>query len=477
MVSKLQSFSLAVAAVVCITLASFAAPQSAPPTENNLLKQGIQLLSEGKYDQAVAVLNRCKQLSPLDPRPYFYAGMALAQADNLSPAAVELKEAVHLAPQNPVYRIFQANIYSRLRQKTHALTALSIFNGGASLQQLSASWLNLLADVYFRLEQPDESLQVLEILQHRDAGNARTNYELARVYAYKNDLGTAVKYFEKSILESPTNPDAYFELGNTQYQRSDLPAAKRAFLQAVRQEKGNPEYLFKLGDTCLAMGQSAEALKYLKQAEPSAASYPEIYYALGRAYQRQGDRARGDSYMKKFQEISMAQSAQKAKIVAVDRLMIRGEAALDKGNKADARSLFEQATKEDPRRWDAHGYLAEMYLASGDLDRAYSHLQSMQKISPQSVVGDFLMARYWVLKQDYKQALPYALKARTTMPGNSEIRTLLAEIYNHLGENDKAELERKAASRLAADSAHAREDADQLKTPKAEYTPAQPPRR
>ncbi|TAM81599.1 MAG: tetratricopeptide repeat protein [Acidobacteria bacterium] len=470
---KLPSLWLHVVMVVCATLPCFAAPQGPPPAGSGPLQQGIQLLSEGKYEQAVSVFNHCKQDSPLDPRPYFYSGMALTQAGELSPAAMELKEAVRLQPGDPVYRIFLANIYSRLKQKTHALAALTIFGQAGSLQPLATPWLNLLADVYFRLDQPDESLQVLNILGQRDPESARTNYELGRVYAYKNELDQAVQYYRKSIQESPVNPSAYFELGKTYYQKNDLPSAKQAFLQAVQQDRGNPEFLLKLGDTCLAMHENAEATKYLKLAEPSAASYPEIYYALGRAYQRQGDRANGDAYMKKFQEISTAESARKEVIVSVDRLIIRGQDAYDAGKTEEARTLFEEAARTDPHRWEAHGYLAEMYLASGDLERAYIHLAWMQKIYPQSVVGNYLMARYWVNKKGYRQALPYALNARHTMPDNSELRTLLARIYSHLGEKDKAEQESKEANLLAPDSHRAREDADQLKTPKPEVTSPQ----
>ena len=129
----------------------------------------------------------------------------------------------------------------------------------------------------------------------------------------------------------------------------------------------------------------------------------------------------------------------------------------------------------DPHRWEAHGYLAEMYLASGDLERAYPHLVWMQKIYPQSVVGNYLMARYWVVEKDFRQALPYALNARRTMPDNSELRNLLATIYSHLGEKDKAELESKAASQLATES-RTQDDADRLKTPKTEFAPTQSPR-
>ncbi|HET7100264.1 MAG TPA: tetratricopeptide repeat protein, partial [Terriglobia bacterium] len=317
-------------ALLCLPCLA-AAPQSTAPAGNVLLKQGIQLLAEGKYDQAISTLSKCKQESPRDPRPYFYAGMAYTQAGKLPPAALELKEAVRLAPKDPVYRIFQANVYSRLRQKTPALDALSILEGSDSLKQISSPWLYMLSDVYFRLIQPDQSLQVLKVLQQRNPDDPRTNYELGKVYSYWDQFDQTIHYCRKSIQESPVNPDAYFELGKAYYQKGDLPSAKQAFLQAVRQDKDNPEFLLKLGDTCLAMRESAEAIKYLKLAEPLADSFPRIYYVLGRAYQRQGDRADGDAYMKKFQEIRAAQSASKERTISVDRLIILGQVALDAG--------------------------------------------------------------------------------------------------------------------------------------------------
>jgi hypothetical protein len=47
-------------------------------------------------------------------------------------------------------------------------------------------------------------------------------------------------------------------------------------------------------------------------------------------------------------------------------------------------------------------------------------------------------------------------------------------IYSQLGEKDKAEQESKEASTLAPDSARAREDVEQLRTPKSEFN-ASPP--
>ena len=193
--------SLCLAWVLCIggRLAGLAKPQAAQPVaDDTLLNQGLALLAQGKYDAAVATFNAYKQKSPLDPRAYFYTGMALTQAGQLPPAAAELKEAVRLAPDQLTYRIFEANVYSRLKHTTQSLQALAVFDSHDYLKQLTPVWLHLLSDVYFRLELPDKALAVLNVLKVQNPDDARTNYELGRVYAYKNELDQAIQSYKKS---------------------------------------------------------------------------------------------------------------------------------------------------------------------------------------------------------------------------------------------------------------------------------------
>jgi len=51
------------------------------------LAEGIKLLGEGRHLESVEVLNSAKQRAPQDARPYFYCGMALAQAGRMRDAA------------------------------------------------------------------------------------------------------------------------------------------------------------------------------------------------------------------------------------------------------------------------------------------------------------------------------------------------------------------------------------------------------
>src|SRR5690348_7288493 len=85
----------------------FGAGQSSTDRLEARLAEGIRLLGEGHLLESVEVLNSAKQSALQDARPYFYCGMALAQARRMRDAASELGEAVHLAPEQLDYRVFQ----------------------------------------------------------------------------------------------------------------------------------------------------------------------------------------------------------------------------------------------------------------------------------------------------------------------------------------------------------------------------------
>src|SRR5215831_2204670 len=100
------------------------AQQSAFSTQESTkdwLAEGKRHIAEGHFSEAVAAFNQFKQTAPLDPQPYFFSGIALAEAGHLSAAAAELSEAVRLDPEQPEYVVSQASVLTRLGQKNLAV--------------------------------------------------------------------------------------------------------------------------------------------------------------------------------------------------------------------------------------------------------------------------------------------------------------------------------------------------------------------
>jgi len=443
--------------LVCLFATSSAcgAGQASADLFETRLAEGIKLLGEGRVLESVKVLNSAKQSAPQDARPYFYCGVALAQAGRMRDAASEVGEAVHLAPEQLHYRVFQAHVLEQLRQAAAAQEALAAVQD-KTLEHLDLAWLRLLADVYYRLQMTDQALKILDLWAQRDPTDARIDLYRGQVYLVKSQPDMALSCFRRSLEKSSENPQAYFEIGKILYERNQLPLAKDALLSAVREDANNPEYLAKLASVYLAMGDADAAIECLKAVEAAGLSVPTAYYTLARAYRNKGDAARSAAYMENFQRATSAERDREARKLEVERPIAQAKRELDHGNPQAARILFEKALEIDPNQWEPHAYIAEMDLDAGDLAGAYPHLQRLEQIDPDSATGNFLMARYWFKKMDDDQARRYAEKVKLSRPANSEVRALLGGIYLKLGEKNKARQEYEEAVRLAPERADLR---------------------
>ncbi len=453
MVSPSLTLILCFSALVC-----FGAPQQQASEESPLAK-GVKLLSQGRFPEALGLFNQSKQTNPQDARPYFYSGLALTEAGRLSAAALELDEAVRLDPQRPEYLVFQANLFARLKQKTHAEEVLTSLQKQGAIERLEASWLWMLSDVYYRMERFPDALRMLNLLEQRNPNDPRLDLNRGQAYVFQSQFDQAQESFRKSIAKHPSNPLAHFELGKLLHLRNDLPAAKKALLEAVRLEKNNPRYLQKLGAVCLVLKELDEALLYLERAAVSDPHSSQIYYSLSQAYQRQGEREKAAGLMKQFQELKRREEG----VEEAERLLARGERLLDEGKEAEARAAFEQLIQTAPDNWTARAYLVEMFLAQGDWQKAGPHLEKMEVLEADSVVGNYLLAQHWYLRKEFERARVYAEKVKQARPAHADLRNLLGQIYLGLGQREQSLRQFEEAVRLAPGRADFRANLSQLK--------------
>ena len=452
--SRIAAFAILLAGLLGLPSAGGAAQSSTESFEARLT-EGIKLLGEGHVLESVRVFNDAKQRAAQDARPYFYCGMALAQAGRMRDAASEVGEAVHLAPEQLPYRVFQAHVLEQLKQATAAQEALAALQDKQT--HLDLAWLRLLADVYYRLQMSDQALKILDLWARRDATDARIDLYRGQIYVVKAQPDLALDCFQRSVTKSKENPQAYFELGKILYEKNQLPLAKDALLSAVRQDANNSEYLTKLASVYLAMGDADAAIKCLKNVVEAGPNVPTMDYVLARAYRSKGDAARSAAYMDSFQQATSAERDRTARKLEAEQPVAQAQRQLEQGNPQAARALFEKALQVDPNQWEPHAYLAEMDLDSAEAKGAYPHLQKLEQLDPDSATGNFLMARYWFARKDYDKARLYAEKVKLSRPGNCEVRALLGEIYAKLGEKDKARQEYEEAVRLAPDRANLRQ--------------------
>ena len=135
--------------LICLCLGPARAPAQRAEDQ---LDHGIKLLASRQFTEALAAFTQFKLASPQDPRPYFYSGIALTDVGRLSAAALELSEAVRLAPRQPEYLVFHAYVLAQLKQKTEAGQAVALVEKEGVAPPLETAWLWILSDVYYRLD-------------------------------------------------------------------------------------------------------------------------------------------------------------------------------------------------------------------------------------------------------------------------------------------------------------------------------------
>ncbi len=441
--------SLSFFALLRILLLSLSTLSGSPYLRaQDCVTEGKDHLKEGRDAEALATFDRCKQANEKDADAYFYSGIALMAGGNPVEALVELEQATDLDPEEAEYALALADALSGLGQRTAALEVLGLFDEQAKVDQLEGEQLWLLSDIYFRTEQFDQALKLLDGMEANTAEDPRVDFRRAQIHMSTSNLDEALRFFQKSAQGLPGTAPPLFGAGVVLRLQNKPEAAKEALLQALQFELTNPEYLWQLAEVCLALNEPEEAIQYLKRIENSESIFPEIYRLLGESYRRLGDPEKSREYLNKFQEVRSTLQEEQTRNQEVQSLIARGEEKLQESAVQEAQTLFEQALQKAPDNWLAHSYLAKIYLSSGFLHFSYRHLSRMVELDPESVEGNYLLASYWYRRGDFQQARRYAEKAKVRYPGSGALRNLLGNIYLELSQPDKAIQEYTAAVRL-----------------------------
>ena len=428
------------------------------------LEEGKDHLKERRLAEALATFDRCKEAHGEDADAYFYSGIALAAGGNPLEALLELDQAVELDPEEAEYALAFADTLSSVGQQTAAVEILSVFDEQAKLEQLEGEQLWLLSDVYFRTEQFDRALKLLDWKEANTAEDPRVDFLRAQIHMNTSNLQDALRFFQKAAQGLPGTAPPHFGAGVVLRLQNQPEAAKEALLQAVQLEPTNPEYLWQLAEVYLTLNEPEEALQYLKRIEDLASTLPEIYRLLGESYRRLGDPEKSREYLNKFQDMRLALQEEETRNQEALSLIGRGEEKLQENAVDEAKRLFEQALQKDPDNWLSHSYLAKIYLSSGFPQFSYRHLSRMEELDPESVEGNYLLASYWYRREDFQQARRYAEKTKARYPGSGALRNLLGNIYLELSQLDKAIQEYAAAVRLNPERSDFRSNYESLLT-------------
>ncbi len=198
--------------------------------------------------------------------------------------------------------------------------------------------------------------------------------------------------------EGSVSAPEYIAKAENHLQQGDPEAAIIELRNAVKLQPDNPEYRYRLGKVYLDIGKGADASKEFRRARELGSTRPDILQALARAWLLQGD---ADRVLAEANAAEQPTQAGKAEIQ-----VIRGDAALAKGDVVEAKAEYRKAFAYAPNDFAANLGLARAAIAERDFEAAEALIERADSAPTVDAVELLLLkGRLAIAKSDFTAAV------------------------------------------------------------------------
>lgn len=273
------------------------------------------LIQQGRNDEAVALLEKAKQMHPKLATPYYTLAKFYTQRMEPEKAMEQYRQLLVQQPQSPAAHTAMA---ASLESEGKFDEAQQHLEQAAASKQVEASLR--LANFLSRRNKADQARQVLDqCLQENsksvpallalsrlqlDTGDeAKSRATLQEVAAVDQKAAlterlrreTAAGRWDQAEIEAakfidlaPGTASGYLVAASVKLQRQDLPGAERFLRQALEVEPGSIGARLELGSLLMRMGKTEEAGRFFDEAIATSPRPAEVYAARGLAWQLAG---------------------------------------------------------------------------------------------------------------------------------------------------------------------------------------------
>jgi tetratricopeptide (TPR) repeat protein len=239
---------------------------------------------------------------------------------------------------------------------------------------------------------------------------------LGVIYGQKHDFARAVAAFDAALKVDPHSAVTHTDLGNIYFEERQLDLAEREFQASLRENPNDREANYNLGSLLLAKKQPKLAIAYFNRVQPQDL---QVLFNLSQAYFASGQKAKG---------LEVAKSLSDAAKDNVDGHFTLG--VLLASQEEYPAAIHELATADalKPGTFAILHDLGQVYIKSGDNDRALDVLSRALKLEPDSVATLYLMAQAYSNEQKDVSGLDLLAKAHKLAPRNTDVIFLMARL-------------------------------------------------
>ncbi|RUR07211.1 tetratricopeptide repeat protein [Legionella sp. km772] len=229
---------------------------------SDLFNQARQLLSEAKYDEAIALFEQILALDPQHQESLHFLGLTYAQMGKIHQALSFLQQANAINPE-PYLLNNLANAYKKNNQIEEAIRH---YLQAIELAPNYAQAHSNLANLYALQNNYEDALAHYIKATHAAPDFSSAHFNLGLLLLKNNELDAAKRQFSNVLALNPDAIEAQFYLGVLHLEANELDQAEQAFQAVLAQQNEHVEALVNLGVIALKRGQNQIAVDYFTKA-------------------------------------------------------------------------------------------------------------------------------------------------------------------------------------------------------------------
>lgn len=209
--------------------------QTHPQSSDVHLLLGETLAEVGKTDEAIAVLEKGRTVSPHNVALLFALGDACFEAHRIEQALEAYRAIVALAGDGVADALVSIGLVSFQQEQT--AEAIRYYREALAHDPESVFALNSLGDALFAQGDADEALKCYRRVIELDPDDAQAHYNLAELYYDLERLEEAAAECRAALALDPELSFAYLTLGNICLDQEQTREALELFQEFLRHER------------------------------------------------------------------------------------------------------------------------------------------------------------------------------------------------------------------------------------------------
>lgn len=302
---------LRIAAVFACALAR--AGQSADSEAQVHARQSYELARRNSLAEAITEMREAIRLSPENPLYHSALAGLLSKQNELAGAKTELELALGLKPSERVRTVIEQRLEQTDLQLGETLARRGQLQEGLAVASDAAKRFERDSKVWQMLGYFQQHLQLnnLAVQSYRtavklDPASAESNVGLATAQFAAGTEAEAVRTLEAGIEKFPEDPAHFQALGVVLLRLSEsgedtAARSREMFERALRLDPTLSEAHYELGMSLLRANNLSAARQHLLSAEASAPNDSRIHFALANLYRKAGQAADSEREMQAFE--------------------------------------------------------------------------------------------------------------------------------------------------------------------------------